>query len=192
MRRPLLLSKVCRGLYLLHTQSKGAISVETPSNPASIHCQKYFHSSCSLPSNFSKPFAICSSLELWHNRLGHLPFHKIKHLSLLNSSHNSESIFVCNICPRAIQHKLPFPHSQIHTTSIFELIHIDTSGPYHTATHEGYKYFLTTVDDYSRATWTYLLTTKKDASFALKNFIQMIETQSQTKIKQVRSDNLLN
>lgn len=47
------------------------------------------------------------------------------------------------------------------------------------------------MEDFSRATWTFLLTTKKDATFALKNFIRMIETQFLTKIKQVRSDNAL-
>lgn len=45
------------------------------------------------------------------------------------------------------------------------------------------------VDDFSRTTWTYFLTTKKDASFVLKNFIQMVETQFQIRIKLIRYDN---
>lgn len=44
------------------------------------------------------------------------------------------------------------------------------------------------VDDFSRTTWTYFLTTKKDA-FCFKEFHSMVETQYQARIKQIRSDN---
>lgn len=115
----------------------------------------------------------------------------MKLLSLQNSGNIVDCSMFYNICPQARQHKLPFPDSKSHTTTLFELVHVDTWGPYHTSTHEGHKFFLTIVEDFSRATWTFLLTTKKDATFALKNFIRMIETQFLIKIKQVRSDNAL-
>ena len=53
--------------------------------------------------------------------------------------------------------RMPFPESTSTTTTIFELLHVDLWGPYHIPTHDGYHYFLTMVDDYSRSTWTQLL-----------------------------------
>ncbi|KAL8142831.1 hypothetical protein V2J09_015863 [Rumex salicifolius] len=38
-----------------------------------------------------------------------------------------------------------------------ELLHINTWGPFQTPTHDGFKYFLTIVDDYSKVTWTHLV-----------------------------------
>jgi len=58
----------------------------------------------------------------------------------------------CHICPRAKQHRLPFPSSSISSTKPFDLIHVDTWGPYPTKTVNGQRYFLTLVDDYTRST----------------------------------------
>jgi len=71
-----------------------------------------------------------SSQDLWHARLGHLPFSKLQKLGLLSSYTNIDSIKECLICSKARQHRLPFPHSQIHSTQVFDLIHIDLWGPY--------------------------------------------------------------
>ncbi|XP_075080077.1 uncharacterized protein LOC142165415 [Nicotiana tabacum] len=70
-------------------------------------------------------------------------------------------------------------------------VHIDTWGPYSTPTHSGSKYILTTIDDYTRATWTHLMGAKSNAFDLLKPFIFMVETQFQTKVQTVRSDNAL-
>ena len=84
-----------------------------------------------------------------------------------------------------------FSISVIKTKTIFEIIHIDTCGPYKNATYNGFKYFLTIVDDYSRATWTYLLSTKINAFSMLKQFIFMVQRQFNNKVKPIRSDNAL-
>ncbi|XP_075077902.1 uncharacterized protein LOC142164245 [Nicotiana tabacum] len=67
----------------------------------------------------------------------------------------------------------------------------NSNGPYKIPTHDGYKYFLTIVDDYSRGTWTYLLRTKSNAFPVLKSFLAMVERQFATKVKIIRSDNAL-
>ncbi|XP_019258158.1 PREDICTED: uncharacterized protein LOC109236429 [Nicotiana attenuata] len=62
-------------------------------------------------------------------------------------------------------------------------------GPYHIPTYDGYKYFITLVDDYSRSTRTHLLTCKSNALHIIKAFVAMVENQLQTTIKTVRTDN---
>ncbi|GJX44462.1 retrovirus-related pol polyprotein from transposon TNT 1-94 [Tanacetum coccineum] len=47
------------------------------------------------------------------------------------------------------------------------------------------------VDDFSRATWTYLMTNKSDAFAILKVFLKFVELQFNTKVKCVRTDNAL-
>ncbi|KAK9079847.1 hypothetical protein SSX86_001520 [Deinandra increscens subsp. villosa] len=125
---------------------------------------------------------------IWHSRLGHLPFYKLKTLNL-SSSTSFDTSCPCDIYPKARQHKLPFPHSSRSTSAPFELIHIDVWGPYSTDTYNGFKYFLTIVDDYTRTTWTHLLTTKSNAFVVLQAFIEMVVTQFNTKVKSIRSDN---
>ena len=81
--------------------------------------------------------------------------------------------FVCNVGPQAKQHRLPFPTSCISTRSAFELIHVDSWGPYHIKTYGGNRYFRTVVDDYTRATSTHIMVTKDTAISVLKSFVIM-------------------
>lgn len=53
----------------------------------------------------------------------------------------------------------------------------------------GETYFLTIVDDYSRGTWTHLLSTKDQVKEILKNFFNYIENHFETSVKTLRSDN---
>ena len=62
-------------------------------------------------------------------------------------------------------------------------------GPYHVSTYDNDKYFITLVDDYSRSTWTHLLSTKINALQVLKNIIAMVENQFSTTVKGIRTDN---
>lgn len=89
----------------------------------------------------------------------------------------------------ARQERLPFKPRTTLTSDIFELLHVDLWGPYHTPTYNHFKYFMTIVDDFSRSTWMQLLSTKSNALQTLKNFITMIENQFETTVKKVRTDN---
>lgn len=63
----------------------------------------------------------------------------------------------CDVCPFVRQSRLSFPINHIKSNRIFEIIHIDTWGPYEEPTHNGFNYFLTIVDDFSRGTLTYFV-----------------------------------
>ena len=56
-------------------------------------------------------------------------------------------------------------------------------------THNGYRFFLTIVDDNSRMTCVYLLKLKSDVFQILQLFFSLVQTQFKKQVKRVRSDN---
>lgn len=131
-----------------------------------------------------------SEHELWHRRLGH-PSKKI--LSLFSKVRNmissSDSDTPCDICFRAKQKRENFVQSNNKATRSFSLIHCDIWGPYRVPASCAAYYFLTIVDDFSRAVWTYLLLEKQEVAQAVKKFCAMVERQFKTQVQIVRSDN---
>ncbi|CAM8920521.1 unnamed protein product [Rhodiola kirilowii] len=132
-----------------------------------------------------------SQAALWHNRLGHVPHHRLG--SLLKHCVADFSCKVdhmhCHLCPQAKQTRLPFCGSSTISQNLFDLVHVDIWGPYKEPTINGAKYFLTIVEDKSRVTWTYLMQHKGEAADHLISFYLMIQTQFKCSIKTVRSDN---
>nr|GEW31114.1 ribonuclease H-like domain-containing protein [Tanacetum cinerariifolium] len=51
------------------------------------------------------------------------------------------------------QTREPFPISDHRSTNVGDVIHLDVWGPYKNTSRDGFKYFLTIVDDVSRAIW---------------------------------------
>lgn len=125
--------------------------------------------------------------EVWHRRLGHASKNKLLHLNVIKA--NECDSHVCTICPSAKQQQLSFNKSKITSTSQFELIHVDLWGPYSVVSVSNARYVLTIVDDYTRATWTYLLQHKQSVSAVLKEFIAMVNNQFHKSVKNLRSDN---
>ena len=66
---------------------------------------------------------------------------------------------------------------------------MDVQGPFSVLTYDGHRFFLTIVDDASRATWVFLLKAKSDVRTIIVSFYNMVLTQFSTKIKTIRSDN---
>jgi len=182
MKRPLALGDVRDGLYQLGSTSLSSKKrVQHRDLASRTLCVVSVSSSVVIKGN--------SDVKLWHNRLRHLPIPAMKYIK--SFVFKSMSNCYCDVCPLARQSKLPFPTSDIKTKSIFELIHIDTWGPYKSPTYNGFKYFLTIVDDFSKATWTYLLKTKSNVFFMLKYFLAMVERHFNCQVKIIRSDNAL-
>ena len=82
-----------------------------------------------------------------------------------------------------------FPSSSHKASQLFELVHCDLWGPYSVPSSCGAIYFLTLVDDYSRAVWVYLLHNKTEVHKYFLSFFAMVERQFDTSVKIVRSDN---
>lgn len=97
--------------------------------------------------------------------------------------------FFCTIYPVAKQTRCYFTHSEIKTTHALELLHIDLWGPYRYASYTGCTMFLTVVDEFTRATWVFLMKYKSDYVPVIKQFVTYIEKQLDLKVKCIRSDN---
>lgn len=129
--------------------------------------------------------------KLWHLRLGHASFSRLKYVDEVKpflSQHNKQ---VCVICPLSKMTKLPFIASDSHASAPFNLIHTDIWGPYKVTTKGKFRYFLTIVDDFSRMTWVYLLEKKSNYLDTLIKFEVYIANQFEGKLKIIRSDNAL-
>ena len=149
-------------------------------------------------SNFINSVSSCNSASvidstsLWHSRLGHPSFQRLAILQnlvpdVINCSNNKS--FDCPIRPIAKQKRLPFQSSVHVSNSCFDLIHVDIWGPYSTPSLNGSKYFFTVVDDFSRCTWTFLMSHKSDVSHLIHSFYNLVVNQFHKTIKIIRSDN---
>ncbi|XP_021729840.1 uncharacterized protein LOC110696814 [Chenopodium quinoa] len=100
-----------------------------------------------------------SDLDLWHRRMGH-PSERVVKLLPHISNNKSSLAKRCDVCFRAQHHRDKFPLSDNKVSRIFEKVHCDLWGPYRHFSSCGARYFLTIIDDYSRAVWIYLLIDK--------------------------------
>jgi len=131
----------------------------------------------------------CAIIGCWHCRLGHPPSKTMEMLTFSNSNKSSFDSKSCDICIRAKQTRDSFPLSINKTSEVFELVHCDLWGPYGTTSICGSRFFLTLVDDFSRAVWIDLLPNKSETGSTLRGYISLIERQFEKKLKAIRSDN---
>lgn len=147
-------------------------------------------SSSLIPNKTSVLAAISTKIEKfdsWHYRLRH-PAHSRLDLIGINDVPKFANK-PCSICPMAKMHKLPFSISHHKSKNNFDLIHCDIWGSCSETSYDGSRYFLSIVDDFSRCTWVYMLKNKSDATTALQGFCGLINTQFQSQIKIIRTNN---
>jgi GAG-pre-integrase domain/Integrase core domain len=123
--------------------------------------------------------------KLWHYRLGHASYVVLNKLLSLKYLDNS----ACDICRFSKQIRLPFTLSTSKTLNFFELVHSDVWGPPPITSHNNFCYYVIFIDDFSRTTWVYLLTSKDEVFQRFLEFTFFLENQYNTTIKIFRSDN---
>ena len=166
------IGKAVDGLYLLQCDSLQHIPPSSLADYLSSHKSKAsfppFSAAISAGSAFSS---------LWHARLGHPSDMKLKVLGPNLPSLQFLCNKTCHICPMAKLKRLPFPFNNKICACAFDLVHMDVWGPYSVPTLDGNKYFLTIVDDATRATWLFLMKSKTDVRSLFQSFYAMIVTQ---------------
>ena len=89
---------------------------------------------------------------------------------------------ICKGCEKWKNMRKPFPSSDNKSKGILEMIHSDVCGPMPTTSINGYGYYLTFVDDYSRKTWIYFLKCKDEVFNKFKDFKALVENIYENKI----------
>jgi len=102
------------------------------------------------------------------------------------SSHKPD--IVCEPCLGGKMHSNPFPSSPSCSTKPLELVHSDLHGPLPVATREGYRYWITFLDDATSYRAAMRLKRKSQALEAFKLFKATAENQLDMKIKELQDD----
>lgn len=138
--------------------------------------------------------AVSSNANIWHRRYGHLNYQSLSDLSknnMVNGMNVQEKVeSPCQTCMVSKIHSIKFPkQTESKSGELLNIIHSDVCGPMNTTSIGGSKYFLTFIDDKSRKTFVYFLKHKSEVFEKFKAFKEMVERQTNMKIKCLRSDN---
>lgn len=126
---------------------------------------------------------------LWHNRLGHPSIYDINSvMRLLNLSIVNSLNHVCKFCLFGKMTKLHFSHSCTISHFPLELIHSDVWGPAPKISVNGYNYYASFIDDFTKYTWLFPITQKFDVPSVFMHFKPLVENIFSSTIKIFRSD----
>ena len=136
-----------------------------------------------------------NKVDLLHRRFGHLHHNVFIHLlkndqtiNLSTSLINQSAQQICKACQMGKSHRLHFLVTKTKTSQVLELIHTDLWGPSPIISKDGYVYYISFVDDFSRYTWIYPLKLKSEVLKVFKLFRLQAEKQFQCPIKMMQSD----
>ncbi|CAI7789136.1 unnamed protein product, partial [Closterium sp. NIES-54] len=134
--------------------------------------------------------------ETWHERLCHINIPMLQKLvkdgSLkgLEVKGAAKEIGSCPTCLETKFTKFPFSSGTGPAKAPLALVHMDVVGPTRAPSLSGSRYFLTIVDDHTRAVWVYPLKTKGEVAVAvLKEWMPRAQRESGHKVKVIRTDN---
>ncbi|CAL8170379.1 unnamed protein product [Prunus armeniaca] len=127
---------------------------------------------------------------LWHKRFGH-PSNIIT-TALLRQSQvpfSSDKVqSVCHHCLEGKLAKLPFHYPAAKSVNPLEVIHSDVWGPSPTISVEGFKYYVSFVDECTRFTWIFPMFNKAEVYSIFVNFHAYLVTQFSASLKVFQSD----
>lgn len=133
--------------------------------------------------------AAVSSLRIWHERLAHQNVKQVKHILNKNDiEYIDDKNFQGEACIYVKHHRLLFGHRDLKSEKCGEVIHTDVCGPMKNSIG-GSRYFLLLKDDHSHFRFVYFIQKKSDVPSKIMSFIKFVHTQTDHKIKVMRSDN---
>ncbi|KAJ9565193.1 hypothetical protein OSB04_001159 [Centaurea solstitialis] len=131
----------------------------------------------------------CGKSELWHARLGHVHYKRMKDMSKMSLipafDLNGEK---CKTCMLTKITRQPFAKNIDRDTKVLELIHSDLCDFHSTPSLGNKKYVVTFIDDATRYCYVYLCHTKDEALEKFKIYKEEVELYHGVKIKTLRTD----
>ncbi|CAI7856906.1 unnamed protein product [Closterium sp. NIES-54] len=132
----------------------------------------------------------------WHERLCHVNFSMLQKLVKDGSLKGlvvkgaAKEVGSCPTCLETKFTKFPFSSGTGPAKAPLALVHMDVVGPTRAPSLSGSRYFLTIVDDHTRAVWVYPLKNKGEVAAAvLKGWMPRAHRESGHKVKVIRTDN---
>jgi hypothetical protein len=119
-----------------------------------------------------------NSSELWHRRFSHLHYRALPIVSKMVTGLPEIQVNpdgVCKGCAQGKNVKNPFPSSDSRAKGVLDIVHSDVCGPMSTPSLNGYIYYVSFIDDYSRKTWIYFLKSKGEVFGKFKEFKALVE-----------------
>lgn len=134
-----------------------------------------------------------NSLMSWHRRLAHPNLRILKMLlkaqNIKPLSMDKEDVVRCSVCVQGKMHRCRFTSRSKHcATEVGGIIHSDLAS-FPTQSREGFKYYVSFIDDYSKVSLLYLLKLKSQMFSAFQTFRVFFENHTKTTIKCFCSDN---
>lgn len=205
LQEPLLsISAVCDdGMAVLFTKSQALfmhpnqVSVDGP--PVSVAGREgnlYYLEAAEVTAECSfsaQRSSADNSLLSWHRRLAHPNLRVLKQIlkrhGITPSPSEDSDVVKCEICIRGKMHRSRFgSRSEHRAKGVGDIIHSDLAS-FPVQSREGFKYYVSFVDDYSKVSLAYLLKSKSQTFSAFKHFRAFFENHTKAQIKCFRSDN---
>lgn len=135
-----------------------------------------------------------SNKDTWHKRFGHIgednliKLYKNDMVIGLDSQITENSI--CDSCTAGKQSRLKFnKHKESKSSRPLQLIHTDVCGPMSSATHDGFRYFVSFIDDFTHFVVVYLIRNKHEVLSKFIEYEAMVTAHFSLRICSLKSDN---
>ena len=134
------------------------------------------------------------TVDLWHARLGHVSYHKLKVMmnkSLVKGLPQLEcrEDTVCAGCQYGKAHQLPYQESKFRAKEPLELVHSNVFGRVKHPSIKGMRYMVMFIDDFSRYVWVFFMKEKSETLSKFMEFRMKVENEVGRKIKCLRTYN---
>ncbi|KRT78250.1 hypothetical protein AMK59_6683 [Oryctes borbonicus] len=132
-------------------------------------------------------------VNLWHKRYGHIcqaNLDKLVKNGMVLGIDNLKvgKIEFCEPCIKGKMSRLPFG-TRSKAKRLLEIVHSDVAGPITPLTHDGGKYFVSFIDDFSNFVTVYIIKNKGDVFSCFKEYAIMMQSKFDARISVLRSDN---
>lgn len=136
--------------------------------------------------------SVNDTYQLWHKRFGHAGKKAITQLpgnvkGVPDKIDAPTQDIPCDGCEFGKSRREAFPPSDSRASQPLALVHMDLV-EYLSLSIDGFKFAMTTLDDFSSFGLVWYLKRKSDAFDAFKRFVAWAETQSDRKLKAIRSN----